>query len=70
MFDKETSLFLVFKSSLRNLILTNKKELFKNPEVTEVVIPSRYSLMLTALKIQLLKGNTKKSFIAILVLVS
>ena len=42
-----------------DLILTNKEELFKNTDFIEVGISDRHSLIVTALKSQLLKGNTK-----------
>ena len=42
-----------------DLILTNKKELFKNNDVFEVVISNHHSFIVTALKSQLLKGNAK-----------
>ena len=59
MFDKETHLFSVFKSNLQNLILTNKKEFFKNTDVIEVGISDHHNLIVTALKSLLLKGNAK-----------
>ena len=42
-----------------DLILTNKKELFKNNDVFEVGISDHHSFIVTALKSQLLKGNAK-----------
>ena len=42
-----------------DLILTNKKESFKNTDIIEVGIFNHHSLIVTALKIQLLKGNSK-----------
>ena len=42
-----------------DLILTNKKELFKNNDVFEVGISDHHSFVVTALKSQLLKGNAK-----------
>ena len=42
-----------------DLILTNKKELFKNNDVFEVRISDHHSFIVTALKSQLLKGNAK-----------
>ena len=59
MFDKETNLFSVFKSTYIDLILTNKKESFKNTDVNEVGISDHHSLIVTALKSLLLKGNAK-----------
>ena len=43
-------------------ILTNKKELFKNSDVLEVGISVHQSVIVTALKSQLIKGNTKIKF--------
>ena len=45
-----------------DLILTNKKESFKNTDVTEVGISDHHSLIVTALESQLLKGNAKTKF--------
>ena len=42
-----------------DLILTNKKELFKNSDLFEVEISDHHSSIVTALKSQLLKGNPK-----------
>ena len=42
-----------------DLILTNKKELFKNNDVFEVGISDHHSFIVTALKSQLLKRNAK-----------
>ena len=42
-----------------DLILTNKKELFKNNDVFEVGISDHHSFIIKALKSQLLKGNAK-----------
>ena len=42
-----------------DLILTNKKELFKNNDAFEVGISDHHSFIVTALKSQLLKGNAK-----------
>ena len=42
-----------------DLILTNKKEFFKNTDVIEVGIPNHHSLIATDLKSLLLKGNAK-----------
>ena len=59
MFDKETNLFSVFKSTCIDLILTNKKESFKNTDVIEVGISHHHSMIVTALKSPLLKGYAK-----------
>ena len=42
-----------------DLILTNKKSLFKNSNVLEVRISNHHSFITTALRSQLIKGNTK-----------
>ena len=42
-----------------DLILTNKKELFKNSNVFEVGISDHHSFIITALKSQFVKGNAK-----------
>ena len=42
-----------------DLILTNKKEFFKNSNVFEVGISDHHSLIVTALRSQLVKGNAK-----------
>ena len=42
-----------------DLILTNKEDLFKNSNVLEVGISDHHSLIITALKSQLVKGNAK-----------
>ena len=42
-----------------DLILANKKDLFKNSNVLEVGISDHHSLIITALKSQLVKGNAK-----------
>ena len=42
-----------------DLILTNKKEFLKNVDVIEVGISDHHSLIVTALKSILLKGNAK-----------
>ena len=41
------------------LILTNRRELFKNTDVIEAEISDHHSLITTALKSLLLKGNAK-----------
>ena len=47
------------KPNCMDLILTNKKELFKNSNVLEVEISDHHSFIVTALKSQLIKGNAK-----------
>ena len=42
-----------------DLVLTNKEDLFKNSNVLEVGISDHHSLIITALKSQLVKGNAK-----------
>ena len=42
-----------------DLILTTKKEFFKNSHVLEARISDRHSLVVTALRSQLVKGNAK-----------
>ena len=42
-----------------DLILTNKKSLFKNSNVLEVGISNHHSFITTALRTQLIKGNAK-----------
>ena len=42
-----------------DLILTNKKSLFKNSNVLEVGISDHHSFITTALRTQLIKGNAK-----------
>ena len=42
-----------------DLILTNKKEIFKNNDAFEVGISDHHSFIVATLKSQLLKGNTK-----------
>ena len=42
-----------------DLILTNKKSVFKNSDVLEVGISDHHSLITTALRTQLIKGNAK-----------
>ena len=48
-----------------HLILTNKKEFFESSHVLEVGISDHHSLIMTALRSQLLKGNAKQSYIGI-----
>ena len=58
MFNKETNLFSVLKSNLHRSYF-NKQEFFKNTDVIEVGISDHHSLIVTALKSLLLKGNAK-----------
>ena len=45
--------------SLESLILTNKKNLFKNSNVLEIGISDHHSFITTVLRNQLIKGNAK-----------
>ena len=45
--------------SLESLILTNKKNLFKNSNVLEIGISDHHSFITTVLRTQLIKGNAK-----------
>ena len=45
--------------SCTDLILKNKKEFFKNSNILEVGISDHHSLIVTALRSQLVKGNAK-----------
>ena len=56
---KKPSCFQSSNPCCMDLILTNKKELFKNNDVFEVRISDHHSFIVTALKSQLLKGNAK-----------
>ena len=56
---KKPTCFQFAKPNCMDLILTNKKELFKNSNVLEVVISDHYSFIVTALKSQLVKSNAK-----------
>ena len=56
---KKPTCFLSLNPRCIDLSLTNKKELFKNNDVFEVGISDHHSFIVTALKSQLLKGNTK-----------
>ena len=47
------------KPNFIDLILTNKKEPFKNSNVLKVGISDHHSFIVTALKSQLIKGNAK-----------
>ena len=49
----------VYSFNTSVLILTNKKEFFKNSNVLEVGISDHHSLIVTALRSQLVKGNAK-----------
>ena len=55
---KKPTCFQSTSPSCIDLILINKKEFFKN-SVFEVVISDHHSLILTALRSQLVKGNAK-----------
>ena len=56
---KKTTCFQSTSPSCIDLILTNKKEFFKNSNVFEVGISDHHSLIVTALRSQLVKGNAK-----------
>ena len=56
---KKPTCFQSKNPSCIDLILTNKKDLFKNSNVLEVGISDHHSLIITALKSQLVKGNAK-----------
>ena len=56
---KKPTCFQSKNPSCNELPFTNKKDLFKNSNVLEVVISDHHSLIITALKSQLIKGNTK-----------
>ena len=47
------------KPNCVDLILTNKKELFKNSNVLDFGISDHHSFIVTALKSRLIKGNAK-----------
>ena len=59
---KKPTCFQSKNPSCIDLILTNKKGLFKNSHVLEVGISDYHSLIITALKKQLVKGNAKTKF--------
>ena len=59
---KKPTCFQTSNSRCINLILTNKKELFKNNDGFEVGISDHHSFIVTALKSQLLKGNAKTKY--------
>ena len=56
---KKPTFFQSSNPTCIDLILTNKKEFFKSIDVIEVRISYHHSLIVTALKSLLLKGNTK-----------
>ena len=56
---KKPTYFQSAKPNSIDLILTNKKELFKNSNVLEVRISNHHSFIVTALKSELIKGNEK-----------
>ena len=56
---KKPTCFQSKNPSCIDLILTNKKDLFKNYNVLEVEISDHYSFIITALKSQLVKRNAK-----------
>ena len=59
--NKKLTCFQSTSPKCIDLILTNKKEFFKNSNVVEVGISDHHSLIMTAsqLKSQLVKGNAK-----------
>ena len=56
---KKPTCFQSSNATCIDLILTNKKEFFKNFEVIEVGISDHHCLIVTPLKSLLLKGNAK-----------
>ena len=56
---KKPTCFQSAKPNYIDLIFTNKKELFKNSNILEVGISDHHSLIVTALKSQLIKDNAK-----------
>ena len=56
---KKPTCFQSTSPSCTDLILTNRKELFKNSDVLEVGISDHHSLIGTALRCQLVKSKTK-----------
>ena len=56
---KKPTCFQSTSPSYIDLILTNKKEFFKNSNALEVGISDHHSLIVTALRSQLVKGNAK-----------
>ena len=56
---KKPTCFQSTRTSCIDLILTNKKEFFKNSNIFEVRISDQHSLIMTALRSQLVKGNAK-----------
>ena len=65
-FIKKPTFFQLSNPRCIDLILTNKKELFKNNDVFESGISDHVSFIVTALKRQLLKGNAKTKLTALL----
>ena len=63
---KKPSCFQCSKPHWIELILTNKKELCKSIDATEVGISDHHSVIVTALKSQLFKGNSKRYFMRII----
>ena len=58
-FIKKPTCFQSTSPSCIDLILTNKKEFFKNSDVSEIGISDHHSLIVTVLRSQLVKGNAK-----------
>ena len=58
---KKHTCFQSTSPSCIDLILTNKKEYFKNPNVLEVGISDHHSLIVTTSRSQLVKGNERRS---------
>ena len=58
---KKHTCFQSTSPSCIDLILTNKKEYFKNPNVLEVGISDHHSLIVTTSRSQLVKGNERQS---------
>ena len=59
MLDQKPTCFQSNNPKCIDLILINKKDLFKNSNVLEVGISDHHSLIITALKSQLAIGNAK-----------
>ena len=57
---KKPTCFQSKNPSCIDLILANKKDLFKNSNVLEVGTSDHHSMIITALKSQLVKGNAKR----------
>ena len=64
---KKPTCFHCRNPSCIDLILTNKKDLSKNSNVLEVGISHHHSLIITALKSQLVKKMQKQNYIVITV---